>query len=64
MEKFEFYNPVRVVFGPGELKRVGAEARAIGQTALLVSYKEPGPLKEVLGRIEAILAAELAAAAQ
>ena len=58
MEKFEFYNPVRVVFGPGELKRVGAEARAIGQTALLVSYNEPGPLKEVLGRIEAILAAE------
>ena len=58
MEKFEFYNPVRVVFGPGELKRVGPEAKAIGRTALLVSYKEPGPLKEVLGRIEAILAAE------
>jgi alcohol dehydrogenase YqhD (iron-dependent ADH family) len=58
MEKFEFYNPVRVLFGPGELKRVGAEARALGQTALLVSYKEPGPLREVLGRIEAILAAE------
>ena len=58
MEKFEFYNPVRVLFGPGELKRIGAEAKALGQTALLVSYKEPGPLKEVLGRIEAILAAD------
>jgi alcohol dehydrogenase YqhD (iron-dependent ADH family) len=58
MEKFEFYNPVRVVFGPGELKRIGPEAKALGQTALLVSYKEPGPLKEVLARIEAILAAE------
>jgi alcohol dehydrogenase YqhD (iron-dependent ADH family) len=49
---------VRVVFGPGELKRIGPEAKALGQTALLVSYKEPGPLKEVLARIEAILAAE------
>jgi alcohol dehydrogenase YqhD (iron-dependent ADH family) len=58
MEKFEFYNPVRVLFGPGELKRIGAEAKALGQTALLVSYREPGPLKEVLGRIEAILAAD------
>jgi alcohol dehydrogenase YqhD (iron-dependent ADH family) len=58
MEKFEFYNPVRVVFGPGELKRVGPEAKALGQTALLVSYREPGPLREVLGRIEKILAAE------
>jgi alcohol dehydrogenase YqhD (iron-dependent ADH family) len=43
MEKFEFYNPVRVVFGPGELKRVGPEAKAIGQTALLVSYKSRAP---------------------
>ena len=24
MKKFEFYNPVRVVFGPGEFERLGA----------------------------------------
>jgi alcohol dehydrogenase YqhD (iron-dependent ADH family) len=58
MEKFEFYNPVRIVFGPGEVKRIGAEAKALGRTALLVSYKELGPLKEVLARIEKLLAAE------
>lgn len=58
MEKFEFYNPVRIVFGPGELKRVGPEAKALGKTALLVSYRELGPLKEVLERVEKNLGAE------
>ena len=58
MEKFEFYNPVRVVFGPGEVKRVGLEAKALGKAALLVSYKEQGPLQDLLARIERILSSE------
>lgn len=38
MNPFELYNPVKVVFGPGEVKRVGAEASQYGKNALIVSY--------------------------
>lgn len=27
MNNFEYYNPVRVLFGAGELKRIGEEAK-------------------------------------
>jgi alcohol dehydrogenase YqhD (iron-dependent ADH family) len=56
MEKFEFYNPVRVVFGPGEVKRLGAEAKALGKTALVVSYKD-NPFGGLLASVEKDLAA-------
>jgi alcohol dehydrogenase YqhD (iron-dependent ADH family) len=56
MEKFEFYNPVRVVFGPGEVKRLGTEAKALGKTALVVSYKD-NPFGGLLARVEKDLAA-------
>ena len=38
MNPFELYNPVKVVYGPGEVKRVGAEAAQYGKNALIVSY--------------------------
>ena len=57
MEKFEFYNPVRVVFGPGEVKKVGVEAKALGSTALVVSYKEHAFFADLLARIEKDFAA-------
>ena len=38
MNPFELYNPVKVVYGPGEVKRVGAETAAYGKNALIVSY--------------------------
>jgi alcohol dehydrogenase YqhD (iron-dependent ADH family) len=57
MEKFEFYNPVRVVFGPGEVARVGAETAALGKTALVVSYKDHAFFADVLGRVEKSLSA-------
>ena len=48
MEKFAFYNPVRLVFGAGELKQVGAEAKSLGGKALVVSYKDHGFLQKPL----------------
>jgi alcohol dehydrogenase YqhD (iron-dependent ADH family) len=38
--KFEFFNPVHIIFGAGESKRAGEEARMLGQKALLVSYAD------------------------
>ncbi len=40
MNNFEFYNPVRVIFGAGEISRLGTEAKAIGSTVCIVSYKK------------------------
>jgi alcohol dehydrogenase YqhD (iron-dependent ADH family) len=55
MENFEFYNPVRIIFGSGEVSKTGFEASKIGSKALLVSYKEHDFLKELLSKLESIL---------
>lgn len=38
MNNFEFYNPVKLVFGAGELKRIGELSKGYGKRALIVSY--------------------------
>ena len=40
MKNFEYYNPVRVIFGAGEVCRCGEEAKKLGNKLCLVSYKE------------------------
>ncbi|HUT25198.1 MAG TPA: iron-containing alcohol dehydrogenase [Sumerlaeia bacterium] len=58
MENFEFYNPVKVIFGPGEVSRTGAEAKRLGKKALLVSYKDHAFFGDLLGRIQSMLRTE------
>jgi alcohol dehydrogenase YqhD (iron-dependent ADH family) len=45
MQKFEFYSPVRIIFGAGELERLGTESAKYGQNVLLV--KSEGPLEKL-----------------
>jgi alcohol dehydrogenase YqhD (iron-dependent ADH family) len=45
MDSFEFYNPVRIVFGPGEMSQLGDIAVKHGTRALLVKCK--GPLEKL-----------------
>lgn len=52
MEGFKFYNPVRVIFGPGALKQAGSEIAKIGRKALLVSYQNPAALTPVLEAVQ------------
>lgn len=40
MKNFNLYNPVNVIFGNGESKKVGEVAKEIGKNVLLVSYEE------------------------
>ena len=54
MNSFQFYNPVRIVFGAGEVKQIGTEAAAIGKKALLVSYADCGFMKETLDKVVAL----------
>lgn len=55
MNNFEYYNPVRILFGAGELKRIGEEAKKIGHNVCLVSYKELNFLKPLMDKIEGLL---------
>lgn len=56
MESFEFYMP-KIIFGVGEVKRVGEEAKKIGNKALLVTGKtmmrKLGVLDRVMGSLKA-----------
>jgi alcohol dehydrogenase YqhD (iron-dependent ADH family) len=58
MENFEFYNPVRVIFGPGEVSKTGVEAKALGKTALLVTYEEYDFFEDLLKNIQSQMEAE------
>ena len=55
MNNFEYYNPVRVIFGAGELNKLGVEAKKLGTKACVVSYKELGFLRPLMDRIENLL---------
>ena len=56
MNKFDFYNPVKLIFGEGQISRVGREAAKLGAKALLVSYKEHEFFADLLAKIESKLA--------
>lgn len=58
MNNFEYYNPVRVLFGAGEVGKAGVEAAKLGQSVCLVSYKEPGFLNPLLEKVEQLLKKE------
>ncbi len=58
MNNFDYYNPVRVIFGAGEINRIGAEAKALGSKVCIVSYKELGFLSPLINKIETLLVKE------
>lgn len=57
MNQFEYYNPVKVVFGEGTLKEVGKYAAMYGKRALLVSYGYREYFKQTLDTIHESLSA-------
>lgn len=58
MNRFEYYNPVRVIFGAGELNNLGKEAKSLGNKVCLVSYKELLFLEPLMDRITKLLEKE------
>lgn len=52
MVSFEFYNPVKVIFGVGEVSKVGTEAASLGKKAMLLCYEDHSYLSELLGSIK------------
>lgn len=57
MDRFELYNPVRVIFGPGEVSKIGTEAAKLGKRALLVTYREHDFFNDLLAKAQSLLAA-------
>ncbi|MCG8310057.1 MAG: iron-containing alcohol dehydrogenase [Cytophagales bacterium] len=55
MNNFEYFNPVKVIFGAGELNKLANEAKQLGSKICLVSYKELGFLTPLLKKISAQL---------
>ncbi len=58
MNNFEYNNPVKVIFGAGEINRIGAEAKALGSKVCIVSYKELGFLSPLIAKIKTLLIKE------
>ena len=58
MNNFDYYNPVRVHFGPGILKDVGTHAKTLGKRICLVSYKELGHLEPLCKKVIDLLKKE------
>ncbi|HXN07335.1 MAG TPA: iron-containing alcohol dehydrogenase [Nitrospiria bacterium] len=56
MDSFVLHNPVRILFGPGEIEKAGIEAKRIGRRALLVTGKSSarkfGMLDQVVNSLE------------
>lgn len=48
MQNFELYNPVRVIFGPGESKKIAEHVKTLGKKAMIVSYAEHDFFKHLL----------------
>lgn len=52
MNNFEYFNPVKVVFGDNALDNVGEYAKELGKSVLLVSYKNTSFYGELLENIK------------
>ena len=57
MENFEYYNPVKVVFGAGVLEQTGTYAAQYGKHAMLVTYQECDFFADIIAKIEESLKA-------
>lgn len=58
MYSFEFYNPVRVIFGVGKVECAGSEAAKLGKRAMIVSYREHEVLAALLSDVAASMREE------
>lgn len=51
MNDFEFYNPVKIIFGAGKVGCIGEQTKEYGTRALIVSYAEVGFYGDLFDRI-------------
>ena len=52
MHNFELYNPVRIIFGPGEAENIGKYTKEYGTKAMLVTYDVHDFFNELLAKLD------------
>ena len=52
MLNFELYNPVRIIFGPGEAENIGKYIKEYGTKAMLVTYDVHDFFNELLAKLD------------
>lgn len=52
MLNFELYNPVRIIFGPGEAENIGKYTKEYGTKAMLVTYDVHEFFNELLAKLD------------
>ncbi len=58
MLNFAFYLPTKLIFGVGEISKVGSEARLIGKHALIVTGKSSSSKHGILDKVTSLLEKE------
>lgn len=51
MLNFTFYNPTKIIFGPGEIDKVGIEAHKVGQNAIIITGKRSSSAFGIINRV-------------
>ncbi|MCP4705006.1 MAG: iron-containing alcohol dehydrogenase [candidate division Zixibacteria bacterium] len=51
MQNFVFNNPIKMIFGPGEINKIGIEAKALGKKAMIVTGKGSSSKYKILDRV-------------
>ncbi len=62
MQKFTFYLPTKIIFGPGTIDQVGVEAAHLGRRALIVTGKQSATAHGILDKVTDYLEREGVAA--
>jgi alcohol dehydrogenase YqhD (iron-dependent ADH family) len=58
MQNFTFYLPTKLIFGPGEISKVGVEAKTMGERALIVTGKRSASATGIINRVTDFLEKE------
>ena len=51
MQNFTFHLPTKLIFGPGEVKKVGVEAKQYGEKALIVTGRRSASAFGIIHRV-------------
>ncbi len=55
MQNFTFYLPTKLIFGPGEIAQIGAEAKKLGEKAMIVTGKRSSAAHGIINRVTDLL---------
>lgn len=51
MQNFIFHLPTKLIFGPGEIEKIGAEAKKLGNRALIITGKRSSSASGIINRV-------------